>query len=177
MLLRVTPGRILSLNAVARMITCHASALLPSGFSRANLHWCRKISQRTISTWLASRRSQSRPPHAYQWCPCPWIGQWIRLQDSFNPDLLPLLKMPMTNNEALLLLPHFGSRTYCLSDLHTFAPYSDMSRYTREYGHASSWFYRDWAPPAKQSAALVERSSTRSLATELSSNVLVVCIG
>ena len=27
-----------------------------------------------------------------------------------------------------------------------------MSRYTREYGQASSWNNRDWAPPAKQHA-------------------------
>ena len=25
-----------------------------------------------------------------------------------------------------------------------------MSRYTRDYGRASSWYNRDWAPPAKQ---------------------------
>ena len=29
-------------------------------------------------------------------------------------------------------------------------PHSDMSRYTREYGQASSWYNRGWAPPAKQ---------------------------
>ena len=31
----------------------------------------------------------------------------------------------------------------------TFAPYS-MSRCTRDYGRASSWYKRDWAPHAKQ---------------------------
>ena len=40
-------------------------------------------------------------------------------------------------------------RNLCLTK-HTFAPYSDMSRYMREYGHASSWKSRCWAPPAKQ---------------------------
>ena len=39
--------------------------------------------------------------------PCPWIGLWILLQDSINPDLLSLLKFPTTNtNEALFQLPH-----------------------------------------------------------------------
>ena len=88
MLPRLTPGRIFYLNAVARVITCRASALLPSGFSRTNLYWCRRISQRRISSWLASRRSRSRPPHAYKWGPCPCIGQWIRLQDLINPASL-----------------------------------------------------------------------------------------
>ena len=45
---------------------------------------------------------------------------------------------------------HFGSRTDCLPDHHTFAPYSNMSRYAREYGQASSWYNRDWALPAMQ---------------------------
>ena len=31
------------MNAVARVITCRASSLLPDGFSRGNLHWCRRI--------------------------------------------------------------------------------------------------------------------------------------
>ena len=45
---------------------------------------------------------------------------------------------------------HFGSRKDCLPDQQTSAPCADMSRYTRDYGRASSWFNRDWAPPAKQ---------------------------
>ena len=44
----------------------------------------------------------------------------------------------------------FGSRTDCLPDQHTPAPYSDMSRYTQENDQASSWYNRGWAPPAKQ---------------------------
>ena len=56
---------------------------------------------------LASRRSRSGPPHAYKWGPCPWIGQWIRLQDSINPDLPPSLKTQTTNNnEATSQVPH-----------------------------------------------------------------------
>ena len=45
---------------------------------------------------------------------------------------------------------HFGSRTDCLLDQHAFALYSDTSSYMREYGQASSWYNKDWAPPAKQ---------------------------
>ena len=64
-------------------------------------------SQRRISISLVSRRSRSRPPHAYKWDPCPWIGLWIRLQDSINPDLPSRLKIPLlTKNEALFQLPH-----------------------------------------------------------------------
>ena len=107
MLLRFIPGRILYVTVGAPMITCRASALLPSGFSRAHLYWCRKISQRRILTGLASRRSRSRPAHVCKWCPCPWIGQEIRLQDSINPDFPPLLNISlMNNNEALFQLPH-----------------------------------------------------------------------
>ena len=40
-------------------------------------------------------------------------------------------------------------QTVCCAQ-YTFAPYSNMSRYTREYGQASSWYNRGWAPPAKQ---------------------------
>ena len=57
-----------------------------------------EISQRRISTRLASRRSRSRPTHAYKW------GQ---LQDSINPDLPSHLKILVTNNnEALFQLRH-----------------------------------------------------------------------
>ena len=45
---------------------------------------------------------------------------------------------------------HFGSRTDCQLDQYTFAPYSDMSRYTRDDGQASSWYNRSWAPSTKQ---------------------------
>ena len=38
--------------------------------------------------------------------PCPWIGQWIQLQDLFCPALPPALRIPLTNNnEALFQLP------------------------------------------------------------------------
>ena len=39
----------------------------------------------------------------------------------------------------------FGSPTE-----YTLAPYSNMLRYTLDYGRASSRYNRDWAPPAKQ---------------------------
>ena len=41
---------------------------------------------------------------------------------------------------------HFGSWL----DQCTFAPCSDVSRYTRDYGQASSWYNRRWAPSTKQ---------------------------
>ena len=44
---------------------------------------------------------------------------------------------------------HFGSRTDCVPGQHIFDPYSDMSRYARDYGRASLWYNRDWAPPSK----------------------------
>ena len=45
---------------------------------------------------------------------------------------------------------HLGSRTRLFAAKFSFVPYSNMSRYTWEYGQASSWYNRDWAPPAKQ---------------------------
>ena len=84
MVLRFIPRRILDVIVDAPMVTSLASALLPCDFSRAYLHWCRKISQRRISTWFAARRSRSRSAHVYKWGPCPWIGQEIRLQDSIT---------------------------------------------------------------------------------------------
>ena len=120
MLLRLSPGRILYLNAVARVTICRASALLPSGFSRTNLYCCRRISQRRISSWLASRRSRSRPPHAYKWRPCPCIGQWIRLQDLINPaSLSPSREDPNDEHpeDALPAHPHVRWRRMLFNHL------------------------------------------------------------
>ena len=39
--------------------------------------------------------------------PCPWIGQWIQLQDLINPARPPPMRIPTTNiKEALFQLPH-----------------------------------------------------------------------
>ena len=57
-----------------------------------------------------------------------------------------------------ILTGHFGSRTDCLPDQHTSAPYSDMSRYTRECGQASFWYNRvGFLPPSntRRTASLV----------------------
>ena len=44
---------------------------------------------------------------------------------------------------------HLGSRTVCLPYHYISVPCSTMSRYTREYGHAS-WKNKGWAPAAEQ---------------------------
>ena len=39
--------------------------------------------------------------------PCPWICQWIRLEDLINPDLPPPVRIPTINiKKALFQLPH-----------------------------------------------------------------------
>ena len=57
---------VLFVNVRAHAMHCRASSLLPCGFSGANPYWCRRFSQRRISPLLVSRRSRSRPPHAYK---------------------------------------------------------------------------------------------------------------
>ena len=59
-----------------------------------------------------------------------------------------LSRTPETLRRALQAISVHGQIVYLIYTLS--APYSDMSHYTREYGKASSWKNRGWAPPAKQ---------------------------
>ena len=70
--------------------------------------------------------------HPRRTCTCTTTVIMVRAHASWE-SLLQMMKWA----------GHFGSRKDCLPDQQTSAPCADMSRCTRDYGRASSWYNRD----------------------------------